>query len=105
MKILGISRAEKALNKRFQPSDTLGVDMKDPGGLGNISLKGPFLNNNRQPLTTAQQEAVIKNLTKHVNNNTAVDVHIIDTLGLESNVIIALKEALKNSRVKIIYLE
>lgn len=102
---LGISRAEKALNKRFQPSDTLGVDMKDPGGLGNISLKGPFLNNNRQPLTTAQQEAVIKNLTKHVNNNTAVDVHIIDTLGLESNVIIALKEALKNSRVKIIYLE
>lgn len=102
---LGISRAEKALNKKFQPSDTLGVDMKDPGGLGDVSLKGPFLNNNRQPLTSAQQEAVIKNLTKHINNNMAVDAHIIDTLGLDAKVISALKEALKNSRVKIIYLE
>lgn len=102
---LGISRAEKALNKKFQPSDTLGVDMKDPGGLGDISLKGPFLNSKRQPLTIEQQEAVIKNLTKHISNNTAVDVHIIDTLGLEAKVINDLKEALKNSKIRIIYLE
>ena len=102
---LGISRAEKALNKKFQPSDTLGVDMKDPGGLGNVSLKGPFLNSKQQPLTPVQQEAVIKSLTKHINHNTAVDVHIIDTLGLNQEVVKGLKEALKNSKVKIIYLE
>ncbi|MBG9793478.1 hypothetical protein ABD76_13625 [Paenibacillus dendritiformis] len=55
--------------------------------MGNISLKGPFLNSKQQPLNTAKQNAVIQNLSKHIKNNTAVDVHIIDTLGYETSLI------------------
>lgn len=102
---LGISRSEKAFNKKFQPSDTEGVDFKDPGGLGNISLKGPFLNSKQEPLNLAQQNAVIENLKKHIKHNTAVDVHIVDTLGLNKNVVNGLKEGLKDSKIKIIFLE
>lgn len=102
---LGISRAEKALGRKFQPSDTIGVDVVDPNGLGNISLKGPFLNAQKQPLTQVQQQAVIKNLQKHINTNTAVDVHIIDTLGLNDDVINALQEGLSNSPAKVIYIK
>ncbi|MFD3257538.1 hypothetical protein ACE3MQ_02875 [Paenibacillus lentus] len=86
-------------------NDTEGVDFKDPGGLGNISLKGTFLNSKQQPLNPAQQQAVIQNLTKPIKNNTAVDVHIIDTLGWSKEVVTGLKEALKDSKVKIIFLE
>lgn len=102
---LGISRAEKALGRKFQPSDTIGVDIVDPNGLGNISLKGPFLNAQKQPLTQVQQQAVIKNLQKHISTNTAVDVHIIDTLGLSNDVINALQDGLSNSPVKVIYIK
>lgn len=102
---LGISRSEKALNKKFQPSDTEGVDFKDPGGLGNISLKGPFLNARQEPLNVNQQNAVIENLKKHIRHNTAVDVHIVDTLGLNKEVVNGLKEGLKDSKIKLIFLE
>lgn len=102
---LGISRSEKALNKKFQPSNTEGVDFKDPGGLGNISLKGPFLNARQEPLNLAQQNAVIENLKKHIKHNTAVDVHIVDTLGLNKDVVKGLKNGLKDSKIKIIFLE
>ncbi|SCY35841.1 WXG100 family type VII secretion target [Paenibacillus polysaccharolyticus] len=102
---LGISRSEKALNKKFQPSDTEGVDFKDPGGLGNISLKGPFLNARQEPLNVDQQNAVIENLKKHIKHNTAVDVHIVDTLGLNKEVVNGLKEGLKDSKIKLIFLE
>ena len=102
---LGISRAEKALNKRFEPSNTIGVDMIDPKGLGNVSLKGPFLNASKEPLTVAQQQGVIKSLQKHISNNTAVDAHIIDALGLNDDIVQALQEALKDSSKKIIYIK
>lgn len=52
-----------------------------------------------------QQQAVIKNLQKHISTNTAVDVHIIDTLGLSNDVINALQDGLSNSPVKVIYIK
>ena len=100
----GISRAEKAFNKRFQPSTTDGIDFKDPGGWGNISLKGPFLDSKLEPLTPAQQMRAIANIQKHVQRNRAVDVHVIDTMGLSDDVFKVLQKTLKPSNARIEYI-
>ena len=100
----GISRAESALGRRFQPSNIEGVDFLDPTGLGKVSLKGPFLDNNLQPLKLEYQQKAVQNVYKHVQENTAVDVHIIDTKGLSDEVFKSMQDALKNSKVKIQYI-
>lgn len=100
----GISRAEQALRRRFEPSNIEGVDFLDPTGLGKISLKGPFLDKNLQPLKLGYQQKAAENILKHVEANKAVDVHIIDTKGLNDDVFRAMQETLKNSQTKIQYL-
>jgi hypothetical protein len=101
---LGISRAEKTLGRRFEPSNIEGVDFLDPQGFGKVSLKGPFLDKDLNPLKQEYQEGAIKSIYKHVERNTAVDVHIIDTTGLSDTVFKSMQEALKNSMTKIQYI-
>ncbi|MEW8693153.1 MAG: hypothetical protein AB2535_19135, partial [Candidatus Thiodiazotropha endolucinida] len=100
----GVSRAEQALGRRFKPSNIEGVDFLDPTGLGKISLKGPFLDKNLQPLKLGYQQKAAENILKHVEANKAVDIHIIDTKGLNDEVFKAMQETLKNSQTKIQYL-
>ena len=100
----GISRAEQALGRRFEPSNIEGVDFLDPTGLGKVSLKGPFLDKNLQPLKLEYQKKAAENILKHANANKAVDIHIIDTKGLDDEVFNAMQETLKGSKTKILYL-
>ncbi|MEW8626342.1 MAG: hypothetical protein AB2551_11360 [Candidatus Thiodiazotropha sp.] len=100
----GVSRAEQALGRRFEPSNIEGVDFLDPTGLGKISLKGPFLDKKLQPLKVEYQQKAVENILKHVEANKAVDIHIIDTKGLNDEVLMTLQETLKKSQSKIHYL-
>ena len=100
---MGISRAEQAFGKRFSPSNTEGVDFIDPNGWGNVSLKGPFLDKNLQPLAIEQQLKAVTSIQKHVQQNTAVNTHVIDTLGLSDEAFRAMQLALQNSKVRIIF--
>jgi hypothetical protein len=100
----GVSRAEQALGRRFEPSNIEGVDFLDPTGLGRVSLKGPFLDKNLQPLKLEYQQKAAENILKHVEANKAVDIHIIDTKGLNDEVFKAMQETLKNSQTNIQYL-
>lgn len=101
---MGVSRAEKAFGKKFQPSDIEGVDFLDPGGWGKISLKGPFLNGKMEPLTNEQQLKAIESVKKHVDRNKAVNIHIVDTLGLSNENFELMRTRLSNSPVKIEYI-
>lgn len=100
---MAISRAESAYRKRFLPSNTEGVDVIDPSGWGNVSLKGPFLNKNLKPLTVEQQMKAVGSVQKHVRQNTAVDTHIIDILGLTDDALEAMQKSLVDESVRIIY--
>ncbi len=100
----GVTRAEQALGRRFEPSNIEGVDFLDPTGFGKISLKGPFLDKNLQPLKLEYQQKATENILKHVEANKAVDIHIIDTKGLNDEVFKTMQEALINSQTKIQYL-
>ncbi|MEH6459150.1 hypothetical protein, partial [Chitinimonas sp. JJ19] len=100
---MAISRAESAYGKRFLPSNIEGVDVIDPNGWGNVSLKGPFLNKNQKPLTIDQQMRAVNSIQKHVQQNTAVNTHVIDTMGLSGDVLKAMQNALGNAKVRIVY--
>jgi hypothetical protein len=93
---LGISRAEKALGKKFQPSTVEGVDMIDVPGMGKLSLKGPFVDDTLKPLSSDLQKKSISNIKGHIKGNTAVDKHIIDTLGLDDANFKLLNDILKD---------
>lgn len=100
---MAVSRAERAYGKRFMPSDVEGVDVIDPNGWGKVSLKGPFLNKNLQPLTIDQQMKAVSSIQKHVQNNTAVNTHIIDTMGLSDEALSSMQQSLKNAKIRIVY--
>lgn len=45
----------------------------------------------------------VTSIQKHVQQNTAVNTHIIDTMGLSDQALKAMQQALQNSKVRIIY--
>ncbi|WP_168356217.1 LysM peptidoglycan-binding domain-containing protein [Lysobacter enzymogenes] len=102
---MAISRTERTFNKRFLPSNIEGVDVIDPAGWGNVSLKGPFLDKNLQPLASEFQMKAVGNISKHVANNTAVNTHVIDMTGLSDQAVKALQQSLQGSKVRIIYVK
>ena len=102
---MAISRTERTFNKRFLPSNIEGVDVIDPAGWGNVSLKGPFLDKNLQPLASEFQMKAVGNISKHVANNTAVNTHVIDMTGLSDQAVKALQQSLQGSNVRIIYVK
>ncbi|MCG8581080.1 MAG: hypothetical protein MI866_14265, partial [Bacteroidales bacterium] len=64
----------------------------------------PFLDKKLQPLKVEYQQKAVENILKHVEANKAVDIHIIDTKGLNDEVLMTLQETLKKSQTKIHYL-
>ncbi|KQW01222.1 hypothetical protein [Rhizobacter sp. Root1221] len=101
---MAISRAEKTFGKAFQLSTTEGVDIIDLSGWGNVSLKGPFLNGDLEPLTDTQQMKAVSNVAKHIQQNTAVDTHIIDTTGMSTAAEETLRQAVRNANQRIIFM-
>lgn len=70
--------------------------MMDVPGMGKLSLKGPFVDDTLKPLSSDLQKKAISNIKGHIKGNTAVDKHIIDTLGLDDANFKLLKDSLKD---------
>ena len=79
---LGLMRTEQAFGVSVSTAAEAGVDGV-ASGLGKIQLKGPFLRrNDLKFLSAAQRQASIQEAVASINQNTAYNTLIIDTLGL-----------------------
>jgi hypothetical protein len=93
---IGATRMEKIIGRRLSSSNIDGIDFIDSGNLGKIQLKGPFLNKNLQTLSLENQQNAIKNMLRKIQENTAPDTFIIDTLGLSDEVFSQLNIAVQS---------
>ncbi|RKH35806.1 RHS repeat-associated core domain-containing protein [Corallococcus sicarius] len=85
---LAISKLEKMLGRRLEPSNIEGIDVFDPNGLGSISVKGPYLNSKGLPPTAAQQRAAVANFFDAMKHNTTKGiVHVVDVTGLSDDML------------------
>lgn len=50
------------------------------------------------------QLKAIKNIGKHIEQNSAVDTHIIDLLGLSDDAITSMQQSLQNEKIRIIFI-
>lgn len=105
---IGGNRIQEAFGVKIQPATELGVDFVAPGQLGNIQLKGPFLNRSTlAPLTEAQQQAAMSSVLRRLQDNKAAGSFVIDVLGLSATNAASLRTAVQqlNLRTPVHFLE
>lgn len=105
---IGGLRIEMATGRPVSRGVHEGIDLVG-GGLGNISLKGPLRSRSEEPIPV--NEKVVRGLAsstiESANNNVAVDVVVVDTLGLttaQAELLIGLIATAGPTRKPIIFL-
>jgi hypothetical protein len=91
---LGLMRTEQAFGVSVSTAAEAGVDGV-ASGLGKIQLKGPFLrSSDLKFLSASQRQQAVQNVLSSINQNTAYDSLVIDTLGLTAAEVQQLEAAL-----------